>query len=130
MQRTATAEPPGEDITTWDLATILAEIDRHFTAALAADQSLKATPIAQFNDLLEAGNVPDTYRPTLYDFLAFDALSFYSSAEQAGARPQDAYDLTADGPIFGPWRISCSGSPRPRIPDPPHSRPSVCTRPC
>jgi len=102
MQRTAAAEPSGEDITTWDLARILAEIDRHFTAALAADQVLKATPIAQFNDLLEPGNVPDTYRPTLYDFLAFDALSFYSAGEQAGAKPQDAYDLTADGPIFGP----------------------------
>ena len=101
MQRTATAESPGEDITTWDLARILAEIDRHFTASLASDQVLKATPIAQFDDLLEEGTVPDTYRPTLYDFMAFEALSFYSAGEQAGAKPQDAYDLTADGPIFG-----------------------------
>jgi len=101
MQRTATAESPGEDITTWDLARILAEIDRHLTASLASDQVLKTTPIAQFDDLLEQGTVPDTYRPTLFDFLAYEALSFYSSAEQAAARPQDAYDLTADGPIFG-----------------------------
>jgi hypothetical protein len=102
LQRTTTAEPPGEDITTWDLAAILAETGRHFTAALAQDALLKATPIAQFSDLLDPGTVPDIYRPTLYDFLAFDALSFYSAGEQAGARPQDAYDLTADGPIFGP----------------------------
>ena len=30
MQRTATAAPPGDDILTWDLARILAEIDKQF----------------------------------------------------------------------------------------------------
>jgi hypothetical protein len=100
MQRTQTAEPPGADFTTWDLATILAEIDRHFTLALAAEPTLKATPISAWNDLIERGTVPDTYRPTLYDFLAFDALSFYSSGEQAGALPQDTFEIMADSPIF------------------------------
>ncbi|MCX5644822.1 MAG: MG2 domain-containing protein [Phycisphaerae bacterium] len=102
MQRTQTAQPPGADIATWDLATIMAEIDKHFTLALADDQALKATPIGVWNDLIEKGTVPDTYRPTLYDFLAFDALSFYSSAEQAGALPQDAFEIMADDPIFAP----------------------------
>jgi hypothetical protein len=102
MQRTQTAEPPGADLTTWDLATILAEIDKHFTLALAAEQTLKATGISVWNDLIEKGTVPDTYRPTLYDFLAFDALSFYSSGEQAGALPQDTFEIMADTPIFAP----------------------------
>ncbi len=102
LQRTQTAEPPGADITTWDLATILAEIDRHFTLALEAEKTLKATPISMWDDLIEKGTVPDTYRPTLYDFLAFDALSFYSSGEQAGARPQDTFEIMADSPIFAP----------------------------
>ena len=31
MQRTATAAPPGNDITTWDLPRIFAEIDKQFT---------------------------------------------------------------------------------------------------
>jgi len=114
MQRTQTAEPPGADITTWDLATILAEIDRHFTLALAAEPTLKATPIGVWNDLIEKGTVPDTYRPTLYDFLAFDALSFYTSGEQAGALPQDTFEIMADSPIFAPvadflaWRPQTS----------------------
>jgi hypothetical protein len=102
LQRTQTAQPPGADITTWDLATILAEIDRHFTLALADDLTLKATPISVWNDLIERGTVPDTYRPTLYDFLAFDALSFYSTAEQAGALPEDTFEIMADDPIFAP----------------------------
>jgi hypothetical protein len=102
IQRTQTAEPTGADLTTWDLPRILAEIDRHFTLALAADQLIKAIPIAQWDDLLEKGTVPDSYRPTLYDFLAQEALSFYSAGEQVGSLPQDAFEFMADSPIFAP----------------------------
>jgi len=102
LGRTQTAEPPGADFTTWDLPRLLAEIDRHFTLALASDQELKTIPINQYDDLLEKGTVPDTYRPTLYDFLAHEALSFYSAGEQAGALPQDTFEFMADSPIFAP----------------------------
>jgi len=101
IERTQTTEPPGEDITTWDLPRIMAEIDLHFTLALEAEQQLKTIPISEYDDLLEKGTVPDSYRPTLYDFLAFEALSFYSSAEQAGVKPQDTFEIMADTPIFG-----------------------------
>ena len=102
MNRTATATPPGNDILTWDLARIFAEIDKHFSAALAGEAQLKTIPIAQYDDLLVKGTMPDRYRPTLFDFLAFEALNFYSSAEQAGARPEDVFELTAESPIFAP----------------------------
>ncbi|MGB2861700.1 MAG: alpha-2-macroglobulin family protein [Sedimentisphaerales bacterium] len=101
IERTQTAEPPGADITTWDLPRILAEIDRHFTLALDAEQELKTIPTDDWDDLLEKGTVPDSYRPTLYDFLAFEALSFYSAGEQAGTIPQDAFEIMADSPVFG-----------------------------
>lgn len=100
VRRTTTGEPPGDDILTWDLPRILAEIDKHFTAALAAEADLKNIPVAQYNALLERGNVPDTYRPTLYDFIAFEALKFYAAGEQAGAQAEDEFVLKADSPIF------------------------------
>ena len=100
MQRTATAVAPGPDFTTWDLPRLFTEIDGQFTKALAAEKVLKTTPIAQYDDLLDKGNVPDAYRPTLYDFLAHNALAFYSSPEQAGARAEDAFELAASSPIF------------------------------
>ncbi|MBY0457947.1 MAG: hypothetical protein K2V38_11455, partial [Gemmataceae bacterium] len=100
-QRTATGEAPGNDIQTWDLPRIFAEIDKTFDKALAAEKQLKATPAAEYDALMPKGSIPDAYRPTLFDVLAFDALSFYSSAEQAGAKPQDNYELPADSPIFG-----------------------------
>ena len=86
QQRTQTAAAPGKDFTTWDLPRILDEIDKHFAAALANEKALKATPIEQYNDLLEKGSVPDAYRPTVFDFLAHEALAFYQAGEQGAAK--------------------------------------------
>jgi len=102
LQRTATAQTPGDDFTTWDLPRILAEIDTQFAKALAGEAALKATPVAAYNDLLQEGSAPDAYRPTMFDFLAHNALQFYTAGEQAGAKAQDAFDLMADSPIFAP----------------------------
>ncbi len=101
LNRTRTAKAPGSDFTTWDLPRILAEIDRHFTRALANDKLLKGIPVARYDALLIKGNVPDRYRPTLYDFLAHNALEFYRSGELAGTAAQDAFELSADGPALG-----------------------------
>ncbi|MEZ6089680.1 MAG: MG2 domain-containing protein [Pirellulaceae bacterium] len=100
MQRTETEQPPGEDFTTWALPQILAEIDKHFATALAQAETLKQTPIEQYSELLTEGTVPDDYRPTMYDFIVYDAIDFYAAGEQAGSRSQDAFDLSADSPIF------------------------------
>ncbi len=100
MQRTQTSASPGEDISTWDLPRILAEIDEHFTKSLAAAEELKAIPVREYDDFLERGNAPDSYRPTLHDFLAHEALSFYTAGEQAGTQPQDKFEFMADSPIF------------------------------
>jgi uncharacterized protein YfaS (alpha-2-macroglobulin family) len=100
MQRTATAQAPGKDFTTWDLKRLFAEIDRQFQKALAAEKLLKATAISAWDDLLEKGTMPDAYRPTLYDFIAHEAVQFYTSGEQAGARPQDAFELSAESPVL------------------------------
>ena len=100
MQRTATTTQPGKDFTTWDLPRLFAEIDKQFQKALAADKILKATPISAWNGLLQKGTMPDSYRPTLYDFIAYQALAFYTSGEQAAAKPEDAFELSADSPIL------------------------------
>ena len=121
LQRTQTAAPPSEDFTAWDLPRILSEIDKQFTKALAGADVLKKTPVADYNDLLEKGNAPDAYRPTLYDFLAFNALAFYTAGEQAGAKAEDAFDLSAGSPIFAPaeefvaWKIESSDTDSPTL---------------
>jgi RNA polymerase sigma factor (sigma-70 family) len=101
QQRTQTTEAPGKDFTAWDLPRILAEIDARFTAALANEQVLKATPIGLYTNLLEHGTAPDTWRPTLYDFLAHAALQFYQAGEQGAASAEDEFEVSADSPVFG-----------------------------
>jgi uncharacterized protein YfaS (alpha-2-macroglobulin family) len=111
MQRTTTAQTPGVDFTTWDLVRIFREIDFHFQNALTTHGALKRIPVADYGDLLIKGDMPDSYRPTLYDFLAQEALTFYTAAEQAGAKPQDSFDIATDGPMFAPvaefvkWKV-------------------------
>ena len=102
MQRTATAQAPGKDITSWDLPRLFAEIDKQFQTSLAAADTLKATPVTAFDVFLPKGSMPDACRPTLYDFLVNEALRFYTSGEQAAAKPQDAFEIVADSAIFAP----------------------------
>ncbi len=102
VQRTTTATAPGTDLQTWDLSRIMQEIDKQFTKALSAERELKTIPIGAYDALIEKGDLSDAYRPTLYDFLAFDALQFYISGEQAGAMPSDAFQIAATSPIFAP----------------------------
>ena len=102
LQRTSTEAEPGPDIQTWDLARILAEIDRHFAAALADEAALQATPITGYDALIERGTVLDSYRPTLWDFLAYEALEFYQAGELGTVEAEDAFSLDASAsPIFG-----------------------------
>ncbi len=99
QQRSQTAQSPGEDFETWDLTRILNEIDQNFTQALADADALKATPVADFDMLLQAGNISDANRPTMFDFLAFQAMQFYTLDEQF-VRQQQAFEIKSESPIF------------------------------
>ena len=111
MQRSQTSKPPGDDFETWDLSRLLGEIDRLFSGALAASDQLKQIPIADYELLLDRGTMSDSHRPTLFDFTAFQAISFYSLDEQI-IRRKGAFDVSADGPIFASrdqflqWKIN------------------------
>jgi len=121
MERTATAQPPGDDILTWDLPRIFAEIDKHFMNALVQQEILRKTPVSEYDALLQKGNVPDAYRPTMFDFIAYEALEFYTSGEQAAAKPEDAFELLADSPIFDPadkfmdWKFQTTDADSPVV---------------
>ncbi len=121
LQRSQTAEAPSEDFRTWDLTRILREIDRHFTAALAHKDFLQSVPIESYDAFLPQGTVPDAYRPTLYDFLAYQALSFYQAGEQAAIEAEETFAISANSPIFdGPtaflsWQPATSETYSPEL---------------
>jgi uncharacterized protein YfaS (alpha-2-macroglobulin family) len=98
------AEPvpgPDDDLLTWDLPRILRAIDDQFQRSIQLSEPLKSIPIDQYRPLVSMGNVPTAYRPTMFDVLLHHAIEFYSAGEQAGSRASNAFDLSADSPIFG-----------------------------
>ena len=100
VQRTRTAASPGDDFQTWDLPRIFREIDSQFAAALADRETLKKEKVESYDALLTRGEIADAYRPTMFDFVAWEALGFYQSGEQAGAKAEDAFELDAAGPVL------------------------------
>lgn len=100
-RRSATTTSPGDDFTTWDLSRLFQEIDRQYDEALKDEASLKTIPIADWDRLLDKGTVPDSYRPTVFDFLTHQAIDFYGSGEQAGAIRQEAFEIDASSAAFG-----------------------------
>ncbi|MDG1398637.1 MAG: MG2 domain-containing protein [Polaribacter sp.] len=89
--KTATKVNP-EDFRTWDLETLFNEIHVYFKASLENEDKLKNTNIKEFSDILVLQKETKTYSPTLYDFLANNALQFYKSSETLITRP--AYKFT------------------------------------
>ena len=98
-QRSQTSSAPGDDFETWDLARLLSEVDKGFSTALKSADQLKSIPINDYSMLLQKGSVSDFHRPTVYDFVAFKALEFYSADIQF-IRQQSAFKIEADSPIF------------------------------
>jgi len=102
LQRSQTTALDEEDFTTWDLPRIYREIDSLYDDVLKADTYLKTINLSDLADFLQPGNQPPAFRPTLFDFAAWEALEFYTSAEQAAAKPEDAFEIRADSPVLSP----------------------------
>jgi 5-hydroxyisourate hydrolase-like protein (transthyretin family) len=100
-QRSSTGEPSGDDLETWDLARILLEIDARMQLALADEVALKVIPVGDIAELLTEGDLGDEWRPTMFDFVAHQALDFYSMEVVAVSRPVEAFVIEADSPVFG-----------------------------
>ncbi len=90
------------DFRTWDLRNLYSEIHTHFQNSLKNEQAAQQTNLATYNALLETEKFSKTYRPTLFDFLANQALEFYSSPEPAIR--QVASEFEVDNPaLFNPF---------------------------
>jgi len=104
MKRSQTEELIEEDFTTWDLPKLFGRIDSLYQNLLKKEELLGNIPIENFKDFLLPGNTPLEYRPTLYDFVAHEALKFYTCAEQVAAYPEDMFGINASSPAFSPIR--------------------------
>lgn len=95
QNRTETLDFENEDITTWDLKTLYRKSQELYLASLTNKDSLMRTQVSIYDDILESGNRPSRFRPTLYDFLAHRALDAFVS--EAGYLPQPVYRFEIEG---------------------------------
>mgnify|MGYP000283029981 CR=1 FL=1 len=86
------------DFRTWDLNTLFKEIHHHFKASLKNAATLQKVNMRDFSEILVTQRNSKTFRPTLYDFLANNALKFYKSSETSITRP--SYKFVLDKPDF------------------------------
>ena len=88
-------------IASWDLPRIIAEIRRRFTSALEPAERLQWLPVGEWNQILDKGSMPDTWRPTVWDVVAHDALAFAASGVRGLADPEDLFEFDIESPALG-----------------------------
>ena len=84
------------DFRTWGINTLFSEIHKHYKASLENKSSLQKIDINKYHEILTIVNESKEYRPTLYDFLAHNTLSFYKTTESNITKP--AYQFKIDNP--------------------------------
>ncbi|NWG29320.1 MAG: hypothetical protein HXY48_12400, partial [Ignavibacteriaceae bacterium] len=97
QQRTETVNFDNEDFQTWDLARLIKEIVKYYHASLEESDKLKKIPLKEFEDILVFSTAEHSYlRPTLYDLLAHQALSFFVNDEASVTQPVYKFELKSD----------------------------------
>ena len=81
-QRTKTSKKVDTtDFRTWDLDTLFEEIHTYYKSSLKEKLLLQKVDVHQFKDILHVVKGSKEFRPTLFDFLAHNALQFYKTSE-------------------------------------------------
>lgn len=93
MNRTATESFDQSDIRTWDLTKLSHEVRDHFLLSLSAADTLKGIQIDNFSAILSNAEKKPVLLPTLYDFLAYEALDFFESASFQLHRPIEEFTV-------------------------------------
>lgn len=100
--RTKTAEKVDtNDFRTWDLNTLFKEIFTHLDASLENAGQLQNINLSEFNEILRTQKGSKTFRPTVYDFLAHNALEFYKSPEHSITKPSENFEIDDEEYLCG-----------------------------
>ena len=98
-QRTKTAKKVDtNDFRTWDLDTLFKEIHTYYNSSIEEKLLLQKVDVRQFATILNVVKGSKEFRPTIYDFLAHNALQFYKTRENNITKP--AYKFSIDNKDF------------------------------
>ncbi|MGE0566571.1 MAG: alpha-2-macroglobulin [Bacteroidia bacterium] len=94
--RTQTISFSNDDIATWDLKTITYRTIKNYKESLLENEKLSEIKIDTYDIVLNKGTSEcRSWRPTLYDFLAFRALEFFANTEPDVQRPAARFVLNS-----------------------------------
>ena len=97
--RTKTENKSSEnDFRTWDLQTLFHEIHTNFSNSLQQTELLKKESILLYKEIVFLAKETKKHKPSLYDFLANNALEFYTSTETSITKP--TYKFVINNPDF------------------------------
>jgi len=82
------------DFRTWDLATLINEVEIHFENSLNNPDRLQKESLNSFTALLNEQADSKTFRPTLYDLLAHTALAFYKADIPSIVKPINSFAIS------------------------------------
>ncbi|HLV15410.1 MAG TPA: alpha-2-macroglobulin family protein [Xanthomarina sp.] len=86
------------DFRTWDLQTIFNEIQLHYSNSLKNSALLQKEDLSRYSAILLEQKNSKLFRPTLFDLLAHNALSFYETTENSITKP--AYKFQIDNEVY------------------------------
>ncbi len=94
MNRSETVDYYNKDIRTWDLRKIVESVFYHFRQSLTQAELLKKTDLKIYDQIISNSIKKNrSYRPTLYDFIAFRALDFFAGQEPQILKPVETFYL-------------------------------------
>ena len=96
-----TAGGSGDKIEGWDGPRLLREVDARFRSALADEAALRAAPIDSYSAITDGKSGADAARPTLFDFLAYDAFAYYTGRSRFRFAPDESPLFPDDSPLVG-----------------------------
>jgi TonB-dependent SusC/RagA subfamily outer membrane receptor len=99
--RTKLTEEKSKDITTWSLEKLHHTIGKLYKASLSNETILKTTKLDGFDAILTKGINTRQLRPTLYDFLAHRALSYFTTGESDLTKPAYQFSIN-ESEAFAP----------------------------
>ncbi len=91
-ERTQTTNFQKDDIATWGTEDFHKKIGDLFLASLEPEEIVKATRLEPYAALIQKGNMRHL-RPTLFDMLAHEALSYFQNDERNISKPAYAFEL-------------------------------------
>ena len=106
MERTSLETPDMSDIRTWDMKTIMGRIIFHYYASLENPELLKQTSIKEYDAILISQKESKKFRPTLYDFLAHNAIDFFMNDESSFIQPAFVFEIDKEEYFSQPLEFS------------------------